>query len=398
MYFVNHPDGVRQVLQTNHKAYGKRTVQYDALALVTGRGLLTNDGDSWLRQRRLTQPAFHPQRLAELEHHVAAAALQLDAEWSRRSDGDVVDVDAAMMRAALDVVGRALFSADFTAAADRITGAVLAALDVVVARARSPVRWPLAVPTPANLRLRRAVSVIDESVAALVAQRRRHPGSGADLLDAYLGAEVDGIRMADEQVRDEVVTLLVAGHETVASSLAWTWLLLARNPQVQERLQHEVDAVLGGRQPSYDDVPSLAWTGQVVEEALRLYPPAWVVTRRAIADDVVLAHRVPAESLVILSPWVTQRDAQWWDQPRAFRPERFAAAERAQHVRGAYFPFGAGPNLCIGRDFALVESVLFVASMAQRYAFEAIAGHAVHPDPLVTIRPRGGLPLRLRHR
>ena len=161
------------------------------------------------------------------------------------------------------------------------------------------------------------------------------------------------------------------------------------------RLQTEVDAVLGGRQPAYDDVTSLTWTGQVVEEALRLYPPAWVVTRRAIADDAVLGHRIPAGSLVILSPWVPQRDAHWWDQPRAFRPERFASVERARQVRGAYYPFGAGPNLCIGRDFALVESVLLVAAMAQRYAFEPVAGHVVHPDPLVTIRPRGGLPLRI---
>jgi cytochrome P450 len=309
-----------------------------------------------------------------------------------------VDVDVAMMRVTLDVVARALFSADLAFGADRITAAVLGALDVVVGRARSLIRWPMAVPTPANLRMRRAVSVIDESVEALIAQRRRRPAGRADLLDAYLTTEVDGTRMTDTQVRDEVVTLLVAGHETVASSLTWTSLLLAQHPKAQERLHGEVDLVVGARPPAYADLASLPWTGQVVEEALRLYPPAWVITRRANADDVVLGHRVPAGALVILCPWVTQRDGQWWDQPQAFRPERFAPAERASQVRGTYFPFGAGPTLCIGRDFALVESVLLLATIAQRYAFEELPGQVVQPDPLVTIRPRGGLPLRLRRR
>jgi len=407
---VNDPDGVQRVLQANHRNYSKRTIQYDTLALLTGRGLLTNDGDSWMRQRRLAQPAFNAQQLAAVGGHVASAVGALRESWDALPSGAEVDVDAAMMRATLEVVGRSLFTTDFAGDADRIVPAVLAALDIVVQRASSLVRLPLSVPTPSNLRMRRAIATLDGAVEPLVQARRTRAAAGAggpagygdDLLGAYLsaGSPDSGLEpLTDREIRDEVVTLIVAGHETVASSLTWTWHLLGEHPEVAARMRDEVDAVLaGGRAPAYDDLRMLPYTGQVVEESLRLYPPAWLITRRALGDDVIAGHRIRAGGLVILSPWVTQHDARWWDEPERFDPDRWSPERRGDAPRFAYFPFGAGPRLCIGRDFALVESVLLLASLAARYELAPVPGHEVHAEPLVTIRPKGGLPMRLARR
>jgi cytochrome P450 len=296
-----------------------------------------------------------------------------------------------MMRISLEVVGSALFSTDLTGdTARRIVDAVLTALDRVVVRARSPWIPPPAVPTPGNLRLRRALRTIDAEVAAMVASRPV-ASPGDDVLGILLRARDSGSGLDDTAVRDEVVTLLVAGHETVASSLTWTLHLLAHHPQVQERLADEVAAL--GDDPGTADLPRLPWTRAVVDEALRLYPPAWVVTRRALADDVLSGYPVPAGSVVLVSPYTVQRDPAVWPDPERFDPTRFLGTTPA---RGTYLPFGAGPRLCIGRDFALVESVLVLAVIARRFLVEPAPGPPPRVDALVTLRPRGGLPLRLR--
>ena len=407
---VNDPDGVQRVLQGNHRNYSKRTIQYDTLALLTGRGLLTNDGDSWMRQRRLAQPAFNAHQLAAVGGHVAVAVEGLRRVWDALPPGSEVDVDAAMMRATLEVVGRSLFTTDFAGDADRIVPAVLAALDIVVQRASSLVRLPLSVPTPSNRRMRRAVATLDAAVEPLIQARRDRAaavggagaGYGDDLLGAYLsaGAPDSGLApLTDREIRDEVVTLIVAGHETVASSLTWTWHLLGRHPEVAGQVRSEVDGVLaGGRLPTYDDLRALPFARQVVEESLRLYPPAWLISRRALGDDVIAGHPIRAGGLVILSPWVTQHDGRWWTDPERFDPERWSAERRGEAPRYAYFPFRAGPRLCIGRDFALVESVLMLASLAARYELAPQPGHVVHAEPLVTIRPKGGLPMLVTRR
>ncbi len=390
------PEAVRQVMQAGHRDFGKRTVQYDTLALVTGRGLLTNDGDSWMRRRRLAQPAFHGARMAAVGDQVGSAVGRLEAEWSALPDGTVIDVDAAMMRVALEVVGRSLFSADFTEDADRLVAAVLESLDLVVARASSPFRLPLAVPTPRNLRMRRAVAVLDAAVEPLIrARRTRAEGPGDDLLGAYIAADDDGAALSDAEIRDEVVTLIVAGHETVASSLTWTWHLLGQHPDIADAVAAESARVAGERALSATDLRALDLTGRVVTESLRLFPPAWVVSRRALADVEVCGYSIPAGATLILSPYVTQRDRRNFADPEVFDPDRWCTAAGE---RFAYFPFGAGPNLCIGRDFALLEAVLIVATLAQRFRLEPQAGRAVRAEPLVTIRPAGGMPMRLKHR
>jgi cytochrome P450 len=280
---------------------------------------------------------------------------------------------------------------------------VLEALDVVVARARSPLRAPLHWPTPRNRRLASAIATLDATVEAILAERRRFGVDGddertADLLGMLLAArdDVSGHGFDDEQLRDEVVTLIVAGHETVASALTWTWHLLAGAPHVEAALHAEVDAVLDGRLPTFADVERLVYTRQVIDEALRLYPPAWVISRRAVRGEEFDGHPVGAGSYVFVSPYVLHRTPELWPDPERFDPDRFAPG--ASIDRFAYIPFGAGPNLCIGRDFALLEATLLVATIASRFRLDSAPGHTVTPEPLVTIRPHGGLPMVLRRR
>ncbi len=401
VFFVNEPEAVLRVLQGNHPAYGKRTVQYRSLSLVTGDGLLVSDGEAWRRARRIVQPAFHVRTLDALGGHVADAVARLTASWDAQPDGALVDVDAAMMGATLEIVGQALFSTDLGPEAADLVHAVERALAVVIRRARSPLPVPGWLPTPGNVRLGGAVRTLDRSVAAMVARHRTDADpSRADLLSLLLGAGAGcaDAGLTDRQVRDEVVTLIVAGHETVASALTWAWWLVAGDPAVGDRLAAEADTVLDGRPPAASDYAGLPYARQVLDEALRLYPPAWVLSRRALADDVLAGAVVPAGALVIASPYALHRNPAHWDRPDRFDPDRFAPAVRADTVRSGYLPFGAGPRLCVGRDFALLEGTLVLAGLAARYGFERVAGRDVVVDPGVTLRPKSGLPVRLRRR
>ncbi len=403
---VNDPAGARRVLQDNHRGYGKRTVQYGALAAVTGEGLLTSDGEIWLRHRRIMQPAFHHDRAAAVGLEAVAAAERLLQRWEAAGPGAVVDAEAGILAAMLEVVGHTLFDADLAAVGERVVHAVEVALRHVMRQARSPL--PAGLPTPGRLRLRRAVGRLDALVAAVVDERRRRGvrGDDPDLLALLLRAG-----LGPAEVRDEVVTLVIAGHETVASALSWTLALLAADPVAQARVHDELDAVLAGRSPVVADLPRLVRTRAAVDEALRLYPPAWVLTRRALADDVVAGVAVPAGTLVLISPWLLHRRAQSWPEPARFEPARFEPArfeparfeparfEPAHPEPGSYLPFGAGPRLCIGRDFALVEAVLVLAGLLRERRVERPPGAELpRAKALVTLRPRGGLPVVLVRR
>jgi cytochrome P450 len=403
---VNDPGGADRVLRDNHRAYAKATVQYRSLAAVTGAGLLTADGDAWRRRRRLAQPAFRHGSLPGVAAAAVSAARSMRAAWDAAGPATPVDADAAAMRATLDVVGRTLFAADLTPVADTLVGAVTDALHAVVHRAASPLALgPLGtLPTPSRRRLRRAVATLDAVAADVVTRRRTAldagdaPDDADDVLALLLRAAAAG-ELTDREVRDELVTLVIAGHETVASCLTWTLHLLAGAPAVQDRLRAELDAVVGGREPGWADVPALTWTRAVVDEALRLYPPAWVVTRRAVEPDTVAGVDVPAGTLVILSPWLLHRRPGSWPEPERFDPGRFLGFDAAGPAarEAGYVPFGAGPRLCIGRDLALVEAVLVLATLLQDREVARPPG-AAEPavDALVTLRPRGGLPLVLR--
>ena len=389
---VNDPAAVRHVLLENHAGYGKSTLQYNALSQVTGQGLLTSDGDHWRRHRKVAQPAFPPSGLPAVVTVAATAARRLGEHWAGRPGG-VVDVDAAVAHAMLEVVGLTLFGVDLSADGDRIVSAVDVALRAVLVTSRSPV--PAAVPTPARRRLRRSLETLDPLCRDLVARRRARglQPDDADVLALLLQAVPESL--SENEVRDEIVTLVIAGHETVASALTWALHLLAEHPQWQQQLALELDRVLARREPGWADLTRLLLTRAVVDEPVRLYPPAWVITRRAIGPDTLAGVQLPAGTLVILSPWLLHRRPDSWPDPLRFDPGRFVDSGRSA-PRGDYIPFGAGPRLCIVRDFALVEAVLVLATLLQgrRVARPADAA-PVQVDALVTLRPRGGLPLHL---
>lgn len=396
---VNGREGVRRVLQDNHRGYGKETVQYTSLALVTGAGLLTTDGEVWRSHRRVMQPAFHRDTLDHVAAESVAAAGLVRDEWDA-APGRVVDVDDVLMRATLHVVGRTLFGADLVdggaAEGHRLVAAVHEALAVVMRRATRPWTAPPGVPTPTARRLSRSRITLDHACSAMVRARRAQPEPGHDVLGLLLASG-----LTDAEVRDELVTLVIAGHETVATSLTWTLRLLAEHPEVVARVHAELDRVLadgadGTRTVRWQDVTALRVVRAVVDEGLRLYPPAWVITRRALADDVVDGVRLPAGTLVITSPWVHHRRADLWPDPLRFDVDRWLGDEPGARREG-YIPFGAGPRLCIGRDFAVVESVVVLAELL-RDRTVAPAGPRPGVVASVTLRPRGGMHLAARPR
>ncbi len=398
-YLINSPSGVRHILQDNNRAYGKRTIQYDALSLVTGDGLLTADVDTWRPMRRRVQPAFHHEAIGRIGEHVDTAATALESTWDSAigsPGGAIIDVDAAMMESTVQVVGSSLFGTDLTGEARQLAAATVAALDVVVARARMPLPIAQWMPTPNNLRLRRHNRTLDRSVDALVTHRRRLPASEQphDFLAMLLATSGDCADLSPTQVRDEVVTFLVAGHETVASALSWAFSLLAESSEWTHRLRAEVDALDG--QVSVEALSRLPETRAVIDETLRMYPPAWVITRKALVDDVVAGHHIPRGALVIISPWLVHRHHEEWDDPDLFDPQRFLPSCEAR--RAAYIPFGAGPRMCIGRDFALVEATLMLAHVMSKFELQRVARSTPRAIPSVTLRPDGGLPMRVRHR
>jgi len=400
-YLVSDPETARRILVTNARAYGKRTIQYTTLSLVTGEGLLTADTDVWRGQRRRLQPAFHHSTLEFIADHVRTSSDRLLARWAA-ADGTIVDVDEAMMHLALEVVGKSLFGADLSGDAARLAQATVEALDVVVKKARSPLSPPLRVPTPANIALRKAIADLDSAVDAMLADRakrpRAHDESPRDMLDLLLAHDDDGRAMSRDEIRNQVITFIVAGHETVASALTWAWQLLVAHPESMSRIQAEALPIVEAGGPHFADLAALPYTAAVVDEVLRLYPPAWLITRRSHEDDVLGGIEVKAGSLLIVSPWLVHRHASMWDRPNQFIPERFLDQDgqrRRDVVNGSgYIPFGAGPRLCIGRDMALVEAILVLASIAPRVGMTRV-GATPRAMPMVTIRPQGGLPMRV---
>ena len=402
---VNDPAAARRVLQDNHRGYGKQTVQYTSLAAVTGGGMIVAEGPAWLRRRRLAQPAFHHGELAAVAEQATVAAQCLTQEWSGRPGG-VIDVAAATARMSLRIVGRTLFDDDLAGSGEQLVEAVTHALEAVLARAQSPLP---AAQLRSRAKLRRALATIDRTGADVIGRRRaRGIDTGDDLLALLLRSSQSDHGLTDLEVRDELVSLVIAGHETVASSLTWALWLLAddesRGGSAQARLHTELDAVLAGRPAAstagWSDLAGLAFTRAVMDEALRLYPPVWLITRRAVCDDSIGGIAIPAGSLLIISPWLLHRRGRAWPQADRFDPDRFLDRRGDALGRsGDYLPFGAGPRLCIGRDFALVETVLVLATLLREHRVLPAAGTLppqVHAA--VTLRPRAPLFVRLVRR
>ncbi len=391
---IFHPDGVRRVLQEYHRNYNKDVPDYHVLRLVLGKGLLTNDGASWLKQRRLIQPAFHRERVA------AFAALMTDTTLARLEQWEAggligtnepLDLTREMSNLTLSIVGQALFGADLSAETECI-GRALTEVNRRLSEAFY-LPWLLSLPTPQRHRLSVARRELDAVVEAIIRARRARRQPHDDLLELLLEArdEETGEGMTDRQVRDEVLTLLLAGNETTANALSWTFFLLAQHPDVEARLREEYRGALNGRPPAIEDLPRLPYTRMVIEEAMRLYPPAWGLSRRALGEDEIGGYAVPKGAYVLLFPYVTHRHPAFWEQPDAFDPERFSPGRAVERPRFAYFPFGGGPRLCLGNQFALYEAQLILATILPRYQLRLLPGSVVAPEPLVTLRPRGSL-------
>lgn len=401
-FIVNEPNAIRHILLDNADNYIKSEVGRRLLEPGLGRGLLTSEGETWRRHRRIMAPAFDPRSVAGYAPIMTDTAEALVAKWDALPDGAEIEVAAAMMHATLEIISRAMFSSDSDKVVDIIEEGVNKYQTIVRPRLLDLLHAPLWL---ANLLSPQHTAGIfdafDAMVDRLLAERGRAPDSEPkDLLARLLAARDSetGGGMSAKEVRDQVVTIFMAGHETTAQALSWTWYLLSQHPAVEAKLHHELDAVLGGRAPCNDDVAALPYTRMVIEEAMRLYPPAHTTGRQPIADDEVLGHRIPAGSEVLIVPWLLHRKPSLWDNPGRFDPDRFAPEKAAARSRFAYIPFGAGPRICIGAVFAMTEAVLILATLAQRYRLHLQPGHPVEPQGLITLRPRYGLKMRLERR
>jgi cytochrome P450 len=392
--FINHPDLIEDVLVSNAKKYHKGRI-LQANKYLFGEGLLTSEGDFWLRQRRLAQPAFHRARVSAYAATMAEYAEQMLATWH---GGEERDIHEEMMQLALRIVGKTLFDADVTKDAKEV-GETLDILLQIAANFGRTILVPIWVPTPRNLRAKLGIKRLEKVIYRIIAERRASGHDAGDLLSILLQAQdEDGSHMSDRQLRDETITLFLAGHETTANTLSWTWWLLAQNPAVEKKFHEELDGVLGGRAPTLDDLPKLTYLSHVLTESLRLYPTAWGMARLAAEEHEIAGYPVRVGYGVAFAQWVVQRDARWFDAPLEFRPERWENGLAKQLPRFAYFPFGGGPRQCIGNTFALMEASVVLATVGQKYRFTLVPGHRVTPLASITLRPRDGIRVKLEER
>jgi len=401
-YTLYHPDHAKRVLQENHRNYDKQLLSTNTARPLLGNGLFTSDGESWLHQRRLMQPAFHRQRLAGFGTVMTDATLALLERW-QGTVSRPLDIPLEMMRLTQRIVGLALFNLDLDNEVDTVGQTFTMLLPLLLKYIFVPFP-PLWIPTPGNRRLQAGLETLNNVVYAIIAERRKQatdPGMDTgDLLSMLLAVrdEETGEGMSDQQLRDEAMTLLIAGSETTAMALTWTWYLLSQHPSVEQHLHAELDTVLGGQAPTVSSLDKLPYTRMVIQEALRLYPPAFGIIRHAIANDEIGGYPIPANSMVFLTPYCTHRHPAIWEKPEVFDPERFTPERSAGRPRFAYFPFGGGPRQCIGNTFAMMEAQLVLATVAQRYSLRLVPGHPVEPQVLLTLRPRYGLPMTLHPR
>lgn len=396
---VSGVEAAKHVLVDEHRKY-RKSVNYDGLKVVLGQGLLTSEGDFWLKQRRLAQPAFHRDRISALANVMLDATDDMLGTWLNGRPGTrAVDVHTEMMQLTLRIVVRALFGADVPNVKE-IGDAVSVAIRWADEFASSPLRIPPHIPIRRNREFVKAKATLDELVQNIIDSRRGKTGERHDLLSMYMEAEDadTGERMSDAQLRDEVMTLVLAGHETTANALAWTFYLLGQHPPALRKLRAEIDDVLEGAMPAPEKLRAMPTLTQTIDEVLRLYPPAWVVERQANEADVIAGYRVEKDTVVGVSAYLIHRDPEYWENPEGFDPERFSPERSASRPKLAYIPFGAGPRFCIGNNFALMEAQLIVARILQRVDLELVSGQHIDVDPVVTLRPSAPIRMNVRPR
>ena len=397
MFMVNHPDYIRDVLVTHNKKFMKGEGLQRAKRLL-GEGLLTSEGEFHLRQRRLAQPAFHRQRIAGYAATMVEYAARDCDRWRA---GETRDIAREMMRLTLAIAGKTLFDANVEGEADEIGKALTTTFELFNSLTLPFAQLLDRLPLPANKRFEKARGRLDATIYRIINERRASGEDRGDLLSMLIAArdeEGDGAGMTDEQLRDEAMTIFLAGHETTANALTWTWYLLSQHPEIEARFHAEVDEVLKGALPTADDFPRLRYTEMVFAEAMRLYPPAWVIGRRALGDHQINGYKIPARSILLMSQYVTHHDARFFPDPFRFDPERWTPEARESRQKFSYFPFGGGPRVCIGESFAWMEGALVLATIAQRFRMRLAPGHPVEMQPLVTLRPKHGMRMILESR
>lgn len=392
LHLVAHPDAIRQVLQERAAQYDKETRSSSKIRAMTGLGLLTANGETWRRQRRLVQAGFFPATVEGFIPQMTAAADSMLERWRQHAKtGRPLNVASEMMRLTYTIVGRTLFGADVTGDADEVERAMEVLLAHTYGRLERVVDPPLSFPTSGNRRFKAALATVDRVVYRIVSERRKGKERG-DLLDVLLRErdEATGERMDDGQLRNEVITLLLAGHETTANALTWTFYLLARHPEAMERVHAEA---VSASEPG--DFSAFPFTCRVLRESMRLFPPIWALERRAVAEDELGGFRIPAGSTVVVSPWVTHRHPDFWEEPERFDPERFTAEASAGRPPLAYLPFGGGPRFCVGSHFAMTEALVITAMVLREQRLRLAPGPPVVPQPGITLRARDGVPVLL---
>ncbi len=396
-YLLNHPDLARDLLVTSNSKFVKGRALQRAKMLL-GEGLLTSEGDSHLRQRRMIQPAFHRKRIAGYAEAMSEEGVRICGEWN---EGETLDVDREMMRLTLRIVGKTLFSVDVDGEAEEVGAAMTALIESFNFLLIPFSEYLEKLPIPPARRCRRAIETLDRIIYGIIEERRMDPGDEGDLLSMLLLArdEDDGGTMTDKQVRDEALTLFLAGHETTANALTFTWYLLSQNPDAARKLYSEVDEVVNGGRPSFEDIPHLSFTECVLAESMRLFPPAWAIGRLAAEEHRFAGYEVPKGALVLISPYVMHRDPRFWDRPDEFIPERWndiSVKEAGQKFN--YLPFSRGVRSCIGEGFAWAEGIMVIAAIASRWEFELSEGQRLGLNPLMTLRPKYGMKMIARRR
>ncbi len=397
VHFLYNPEHIEYVLSTNAKNFIKsRSLRSPFFQKLVGNGLLTSEGEVWKRQRRLAQPAFHRQRISAYADVMVEYASRMISSWR---EGEVRDIHRDMMRLTLEIVVKTLFNADVSGDADKVSKVLSQIVKPFASQAT--LKWIAdnRLPTSTHRSFNRSAKEIDEIVYRIIAERRANGSDQGDLLSMLLSAhDDDGSQMTNRQLRDEVMTIFLAGHETVALTLSWTWYLLAQHPEVEKKFHEELDRVLGDRLPRAEDVPQLKYTEQIAKESMRLYPPAYGVGREAIEDCEIGGFRIPRKSQLFMFQWATHRDPRYFEEPETFQPERWTEEFSNSLPKYAYFPFGGGPRACIGNYFAMMETILLLATMGQRFRFSLLPDRPVTLLPAMSLRPKHGVEVTLHKR
>ena len=395
------PEYAKYVLVDNNKNYQK-SLAYDMLKLLLGNGLLTSEGEFWKKQRRLAQPAFHKQKLADLTAMmVRRAQNEVDSMKSKADSGEYFDVAPQMTNLTLEIISEAIFSNGVEDKADLISRQITLLNQYATDKLNAPIRFPPLFPTPANVKERKAIKILDKIIFDIIDKRRKEGISKSDLLSMLLDArdEETGEVMDNKQLRDEVMTIFIAGNETTANAMAWTLYLLSQNPEAEAKMIKEIDEKLdAGVELNFQNVLGFQYVRQVIDESMRLFPPAWIVGRRNTEEDEIGGYRIKKMTNVLMPIWYFHHSEKYWDEPLKFKPERFAPELKNNIDRYVYFPFGGGPRLCIGNNFAIMEMQIILILMYRKYKFRLKEGFPVEPEPLITLRPKYGMVMKVEKR